>query len=323
LTLRDPMRRAGRGEKIRVRRLLVGDRAGQRNHDRAKPDGSELRDGDRAAATNNQVGPRVARRHVIDERDALGIDVGIAIRRAQQLDMLGARLMDNHGSNRFVHARERGGYALVQRLRAEAAADDQQSQRSVAICKALVGGRQSRNRIAQRIADPARLFRVTAGERVRKAQQDSIGAVRKNAIRKTGNGVGVVQHEGPTCGDAHQRARKRRKAPEAQHDRRFPPAHDRYTVDAGSEQRVRPEQQRAQPFAAHAAKRNAFEFDPVLRNELRLETAARPQPEHRQTARNELRGDGEARKNVAAGAPRGDHHCRTHTEKPLNKRRFS
>ena len=72
--LRHHDRGAGVEQEARVRGLLVGDRAGQRHDDRAQADRGELRDGERAAAADDEVGPCVARRHVVDERHAFGVD---------------------------------------------------------------------------------------------------------------------------------------------------------------------------------------------------------------------------------------------------------
>src|SRR5438477_14521 len=55
--LRDTMTGARRNEKIGVRRLLVSDRAGQRNHDRAEAHCSKFGDGDCATAAYDQIGP--------------------------------------------------------------------------------------------------------------------------------------------------------------------------------------------------------------------------------------------------------------------------
>ena len=69
--LRNLQRRTRIDQKLRVRALLVGDRARQRHDDRGHADGRELGHGDRAAAAENDVGVGVVRRHVVDERHAL------------------------------------------------------------------------------------------------------------------------------------------------------------------------------------------------------------------------------------------------------------
>src|SRR5207237_3647530 len=122
----------------------------------------------------------------------------------------------------------------------------------------------------------------------------------------------VGQNHRPSRRNAHQRAGERCKPAEAEHDRWLAAAHDREAVDARGEKRVRTEQQRAQSFSTQAAKRNAFEFDAVLGNELRFQSFARAEPENGKTARDELRGDSESRKNMAARAAGGDHHGSRH-----------
>jgi hypothetical protein len=91
-------------------------------------------------------------------------------------------------------------------------------------------------------------------------------------------------------------------------------------------QRVRTEQQRAPPFAAYAAKREAFEFDTMLGHETRFHPFARAEPEHATAARDQLRCDGETREHVTARAAGGDHHRRAicaHTVNPRRICRFS
>ncbi len=94
LRLRNLRRRARVDEELRVGALLVGDRAGQRHDDRADADRGELGDRRRAAAADDEIGFRVARGHVVDERDALRRRRRRrGMRRAQRVDVLLARLM--------------------------------------------------------------------------------------------------------------------------------------------------------------------------------------------------------------------------------------
>ena len=69
---------AGVDQELRIGALLVGDRARQRHDDGAQAHGGEFGHRQRAAAADHEVGPRVARRHVVDERDALAVDAGRA-----------------------------------------------------------------------------------------------------------------------------------------------------------------------------------------------------------------------------------------------------
>ena len=103
--LRDSVRRACRCEEIRIRRLLVGDRAGKRNDDGAKAHRREFGDGDRAAAANDQIGPGVTGRHVIDEGNAFGVDFRGAIRFAQLREVFRTGLMDDLRPRRFADPR--------------------------------------------------------------------------------------------------------------------------------------------------------------------------------------------------------------------------
>ena len=144
------------------------------------------------------------------------------------------------------------------------------------------------------------------------APPQAVGTVREDPVREPGDGVRVVDDERLAGRDAHQRAGKRRKAAEAEHDVRAAAPDDAQALNARRSECVRSEQQRAKSLAANAAKRHALELDAVLRHEPRFHAIARAEPEHAAAARDELRGDGETREHVAAGAAGGDHHRRTH-----------
>ncbi len=302
-------------EELRIGALLVGDGAGQRNHERAEPHGGELRYGERTAATDHEVGPRVACRHVVDERHALAVHTGFAVRRAQCLDVALARLV--HDLRPMPGRKLRDGlrHEGVERLRAEAAADDEKTQRSAAPGKSRGRRRQGAHRIAQWIAHPLHDLRVLAAQGLRKAQQDAIGAVRQHARGEPRHRIGIVQHDLPACGRSHEPAGKRGEAAEAQHHVGHPAADDRARRKARGQQRIRPEQKRAQALAAHAAEGDALEFHAVLRHELRLDALARAEPGHARAAGHELGRDRESRENVSARAAGGDHHV--HRARPL------
>ena len=125
-------------EELRVGALLVGDRAGQRDEERAQAHRGELGDGDRAAAADHEVGPRVARRHVVDERDALGRRRRRRAYASRSASMCFSPAWWTIGGRASRGSRaSAAGTQLVQRLRAEAAADDEQAQRPVAPGEAL------------------------------------------------------------------------------------------------------------------------------------------------------------------------------------------
>ena len=82
------------------------------------------------ASANDQISPRVARRHVIDESNAFGVDFRGAIRFAQLREVLRAGLMDDLRSRCFADPLQRSRNPFVQRLCAQASADDEKPQRS-------------------------------------------------------------------------------------------------------------------------------------------------------------------------------------------------
>ena len=116
--------------------------------------------------------------------------------------------------------RKRGRHALVQRRRAQAAADDQQAQRARASGEARLGRRRRcDDRIAQRIADPF----DTCAMRGRGARRESRAGCDRRRTRARGWRVPRPRSASwSTSGlprrDAHQRAWKRREAAESEHD---------------------------------------------------------------------------------------------------------
>ncbi len=74
---------------------MRGRRNHQRNQHACDPRCSQFGNGDRAGAADDDVGRRVARRHVVDERDDFGFDAGLPIERSHGIDVLRAALMDH------------------------------------------------------------------------------------------------------------------------------------------------------------------------------------------------------------------------------------
>ena len=216
LRLRNLHRRAGVDEKLRVGALLVGDRAGQRNDDRADADRGELGDRRRAAAADDEIGLGVARGDVVDERDALGVDAGVAVRGAQRVDVPLARLMDDVRPRRRRQERERLRHALVQAGGAEASADDEQRQRTRASGEAHFGRRHARERVAHADCRPIRLC-AHGGPRTRREIRSRMRSAPYASTRfaRPGDRILLVQHQRLRGGDAHQRAGERRESAEA------------------------------------------------------------------------------------------------------------
>ncbi len=251
--LRDRECRALLHEELRVGRLLVGDRTGQRNDDRCHPDRGELRHGDRAATTHDEVGIRVSARHVVDEGDALRIDAGLLVRGTQGIDVAGTGLMQDVRA--LVRGKRGDGErkAFVQRRGSETAADDEQAQRAGASREAKLGCGHVRDCVAHGIADPLDLRGMAAAQRIRKSEQDPIGAERQHAIGESRHRVGIVQHQGTSGRHTHQRAGKGRESAEAEHHVGRAAAQDAQALRTRGEQRERAEHELAPALAAYAA----------------------------------------------------------------------
>ncbi len=135
--------------------------------------------------------------------------------------------------------------------------------------------------------------------------------------------VEVVDDQRHALRHRHQRSRKRSEAAEAEHDVRTLPAYDATRLDARRKDRERPEQQTQPALAADAGEVERLEFELVLGDDARFHPVARAEPEHAPSERDQLGGDRQPRKDVAAGAAGGDHRGAAHTVKPRSSRLFS
>ena len=265
--------------------LLVGDRTGQRHDDRAETGRGELGDRQRAAAADDEVGPRVARRHVVDERRRTRPSRRAFAYAARSASMCRSPAWWTTSGRRSTgDLRERRRHRVVQRLRAEAAADDEQAQRSRAPGEARCGRRAApRCRRAADCRPRSACFACAAAQRVRES--------RAGRDRRRARG----------CGWRGRRRRSRRAATSglplatpisAPGNDAKPP---KPSTTSGRRRRMTrrlsthaassangPSTQRAHALAAHAAKRHALEVDAVRGHEPRLHAVARAEPEHAQ-----------------------------------------
>ena len=293
-------------------RLLVGDRARQRHDDRADADRGELGDRERAAAADDEVGLRVARGHVVDERHALGVDAGLRVRGAQRVDVPLAGLMHDARARR----RAASSRAPPERARSSGCAPrlpptTSSAQRARALREALRrAARRRRSSSRSGLPTHSTLARVPAA-RARRESRAARGRRRTRACdwrdprprwhRGSTSGLPLATPISAPGNDA--------KPPKP-------------STTSGARRRMIAQALRACAAAARTAraaalrnplprtppKRHAFELDAVLRHEPRLHAVARAEPEHAPAARDELRRDGEPGKHVAAGAAGGDHH---------------
>ena len=187
--LRDHDRAARVEQEPRVRRLLVGNRTRQRHDDRAQTDGRKLSDGECATAADDDVGPRVARRHV--RMNGTHSAVTPASRRLRAMHRCAARrpgarcsaapirrsFASATGTPRSTRLRQ----GCRRRPAGAAARRDARSER-----------RAARRRRCRRAADCPPIRR--AGPRVAhgpgKAEQHAVGAMREDPVRESRDGIG-------------------------------------------------------------------------------------------------------------------------------------
>ncbi len=143
-----------------------------------------------------------------------------------------------------------------------------------------------------------------------------VGRVGEYAVGEPRDRIGLVQHQRPRERDARERTREGGEAAESQHDVRRAAADDPHALPARGEQGERPEHGGLPSLAANAAERHTLELDAVLAHERAFHAVARAKPEHAPAAPDELRRDGEPRKDVAAGASGSDHHGAGHVAPP-------
>ena len=237
--------------------------------------------------------------------------------------MLFARLVGHDRSRVHGQQRDRGRYSLVQRNRAEAPPEHQQLERAIAPMKTLFGRRNRTDLFTNRIAHPLHLRSVTAAERIGKSKQNAIGAVSQDPIGEPRDRVGVVNHQALGECDAHQRSGERREAAQAQHDVGHAPADHARALPEREEQRERPEQQPPEALAPHPDEMDRLEVEAVLRDELRLETFARPQPEYPPALGDQPCRNRQSREHVSPGAAGSNHDGAGHTVNPRSSLRFS
>ena len=135
----DEPRGAGRDHRLGVARLVIVDRVRKRHEHRRHAGGREFGERQRARAADDEIGPRVSRGHVVDERLDVRFDARACTPRAPSRNA-----SRRTGGAHRPASRGRDGAALpaarIEALRALAAAEHEQLQRTVAARVALAGG---------------------------------------------------------------------------------------------------------------------------------------------------------------------------------------
>jgi hypothetical protein len=122
--------------------VVVIHRRGIRHEDRADPGGRELRHRRGARARDHEVCIGVGRRHVVDEGAHVRLDTSGAVGGLGGLAILRAGLVQHPWAARLRQQRDRGGHEPVQRKRALAAAEDEESNGRVPRLESLARRRQ-------------------------------------------------------------------------------------------------------------------------------------------------------------------------------------
>ena len=119
-----------RREVPRVARLVIVDRGAERHEDRADADDRELRERDAARARDDEIGPAIRARHVVDERVDARLDAGFRVRlaraRRRRYDRPDAKPRAARPAGQLG---ERARQRLIQDPRAVAAADRRAARR--------------------------------------------------------------------------------------------------------------------------------------------------------------------------------------------------
>jgi hypothetical protein len=282
---------------------VIVDRVRVRHEDRRRAGRSEFGEGQGAGAADHEVGPRVGGRHVVLERHDVRLDAGVHVGRARLVEVLRAALVPNRHRHARAAPPQHFRQRRVEALRALAAAEHEQVQRSLAAGIALRGRRHRRDRRAHRVADP-----FATREHVGEAGQHALRPAREQAVGDAGNAVLFVhdeRHAGKLRGDPAGRcgiAAERDRAPRRLALEQRTRGRDR------TDQAQRHRELGQHVLAAQAADRQCFEVQAMARHELRLEPAAGAEPDHGDLARDEFVGDREPRKDVPAGTARHDQH---------------
>ena len=237
--------------------------------------------------------------------DAFG-DAGLRVRGFHAVAVQMPGLM--HDERPFVgrEQRQRLRHRLVERLRAEAAADDQHAQRAAAAGKALGRRRQGLDRVAHRVAGDHRLARG-GRRRAVEAERDAIGNRQQRAVAHQQCGIGIDQHQRLAEQRGHQAAGKAHVAAHAEHCVRAAVAQDAQAAPESAEHAHAAGERMHDALAAQSGEPDRVELDAGRRNEAVFHALRGAEPAHAPAAVAHLVGDGEAGDDVSSGAGGHDH----------------
>jgi hypothetical protein len=251
---------------------VVVDRRGERHEQRCCADGRDFCDGAGTGARDDDVGVGIGLRGVFDERREFAFDACGRVVGAQLVDLLGAALVQHLRARGRLDAGQRLRHHGVEAARAEAAAHDQQLERTGA-------ARETRGRIglrrecrAQRVAHPLRLL-----QHIGEGGEHAVGHARQHLVGQARDRVLLVQHQRLVEQHAHHSARKGDVAAQAHQHVGLHAAHHAKALPEGAQQLQRQQEQCERALAAHAAELHRLEGEAARRHELFFHAAgARP-----------------------------------------------
>ncbi len=302
------------GKVARVVALVRGAAHDERHQHRGDAGRAQLADGDRAGAADDEIGLGEPARHVVDERQHLGFDAGGGVGRGDLGLPALAALVRHARALRGIEPRQRRRQHAVERLRAEAAADDQQRQRAQP--RGVTRGRR-RQRLdlgTHRVAGDHRQPDRRCGRTV-EAEGDAVGHRQQRAVAQQQPGVGVDQHQRLAQQRGHHAAGEADVAAHAEHHGRAAPAQDRQAVGEGLHHPHAAGQRVQRALAAQAGEADGVERDAGRRHQAVFQARARAQPAHAPAALLHLLRDRQPGDDVPAGA-RGHDQQMAHARPP-------
>ena len=179
-----------------------------------------------------------------------------------------ARLVDHLGARAFGERGQRGHHQVVQRLRPQAPAHDEQAQRTRAAGVALGRCGHARDLLAHRRAQPLDAARPrdavadrVPGARLERAfhsRHHAVGHERQRAVGEPGRRPRLVHDEGLAPEDGHHAARERDVAAHRQDDVRPHAEENRGRLPEGHQELHRQQDPREPALAAHARHRHGL-----------------------------------------------------------------
>ena len=310
--LRQMDRRAGFVHVGRVVALVAGRRYGERHQDARHSGGREFGDRDGAGTAKHDIGRRIARGHVVDERQDFRLDIRGGIRRAHRIGLVGAGLMHDHGPLAAGQQAHGFGQRSIERLRAQAAAHHQQPERTGPALVAEFGRRQRRNFRPHRIAGHMRTHSILPRCDGREAERKAIRERRQEPVRQQQRGVGVVDDERDVGQACHHAARNGAVAAHAKHHIGLSALEDAPALPHREQQPQAAGQRMQQALAAQAAEPDHVQRNAVFGHQRVFHPRFGSQPSHVPAASAQLVRDSQSRHDVSAGAGRHDHQGPAH-----------